>query len=382
MPNRYEAVMNKRSVRIIQTLRGELAKPVVQNGMNAAGRNGGTVLQSGLIRNYFDSAGITPATVDNPVGLTLDAVGTVGPNLVTNGDFANGVDGWTVPAGWGLASGAMVATATSSSMVQQAAVSIPGSSYEVEFDWTHTGGTLYVRVGAGTAATFATSGRKRVTLVAVSTAGIEFYGGSVSGELDNIVSRRLTGNHATQPTTGSKPTLRLDANGRYYWQFDPAAPGDFLQTSITTGNEGWVCAGVNFTDANVTFFSSGTTAANAGIWLSRNVGGAKSMNLAVANGSAIAYSPNIIPPANTSVVVSGGWTAATVFAGVDNTETATTARSGASASTLPLRIGMATDGSYMLSGGISATVICPTLPPPADRALIRKWVGSLQGQTL
>lgn len=158
---------------------------------------------------FVDNVGTTPVTAyGDLLGLTTDRLGVLGPNLVTNGDFANGVDGWTVPAGWGLASGAMVATATSSSMVQQAAASIPGSYYEVEFDWTHAGGTLYVRVGAGTAATFATSGRKRVTLVAVSTAGIEFYGGSVSGALDNIVSRRLTGNHATQSAVASKPSVQ------------------------------------------------------------------------------------------------------------------------------------------------------------------------------
>ena len=47
MPNLYEAVANKRSVRIIQTLRGELRNTVVQNGVNAIARNNGTLLLPG-----------------------------------------------------------------------------------------------------------------------------------------------------------------------------------------------------------------------------------------------------------------------------------------------------------------------------------------------
>lgn len=232
MPNRYEAVMNKRSVRIIQTLRGELAKPVVQNGMNAAGRNGGTVLQSGLIRNYFDSAGTTAATVDNPVGLTLDAAGTVGPELCPNGTFDNGATDWSVPAGWALGSGVVTATATNASLKQISTPCVANKTYQVEFDWTHTSGTLYVRVGTGTATTFSSSGRKSAVLVATTTAGVEFYGGAVTGVIDNIRVRELPGNHATQATTANKPILKRDASGRYYWLFDST---DLLTTTLPAG---------------------------------------------------------------------------------------------------------------------------------------------------
>lgn len=160
---------------------------------------------------FVDNVGTTPVTaVADLIGLITDKSygGQLGPNLVTNGDFSSGTTGWTVPAGWALSSGAMVATSESSSLLQQGAVSTVGRSYEVEFDWTHTGGTLYVRVGAGTAATFTSSGRKRVILVAASAAGVEFYGGTVSGTLDNITSKEVPGNHATQSAVASKPSVQ------------------------------------------------------------------------------------------------------------------------------------------------------------------------------
>lgn len=508
--------------------------------------------------NWLNSAGTTAATVDNPVGLVVSAGKAVGPELVTNGDFSAGSAGWSVPAGWSIASGVCTATSTNASFKQLATPCTAGKFYLVEFDCNHAGGTLYVRVGTGTAATFTTSGRKTAVLLAAGIQGFEAYGGSVSGVLDNISIRELLGAHLTQSTAANRPILRrglvnqltqsdfqngvtdaptrgglvtastltgyggalafghdgsatsygyklfaatLNAaytlaivvkmddgnapvfgnvgtqdasnpfaivmygnaysptgaggytvtaladntylvtcstvattavstnfgvvkyptnnnrtfkvtryglfegvvtapqilasggipvtttspasstNGPFAWQFDGS--NDSFASTMTTGNEGLVCAGVKFSDANTTFFSSGTTAANAGVWLYRNAGGAKSMNMAVANGSAIAYSPDITPPANTPVVVSGGWTATTVFAGVNNTETNTTTRSGTSASTLPLRIGLATDASYALNGSMSAAIIMPTvLPTASERATLRQFIAALSGMTM
>lgn len=158
--------------------------------------------------NWLDSAGATAATVDNPVGLVVSAAKEVGPELVTNGDFSSGSTGWSVPAGWAVSSGVCVATTTSASFKQIATVCTAGKSYRVEFDWTHGGGTLYVRVGAGTATTFTTSGRKSVVLTANGINGFESYGGTVSGTIDNISVRELTGAHLTQATAANRPILR------------------------------------------------------------------------------------------------------------------------------------------------------------------------------
>lgn len=155
--------------------------------------------------NWLDSAG---TTADNPVGLVVSAGKTVGPELVTNGGFSSDATGWSAPAGWAIASEVCTATTTVASFRQIANPCIAGKFYLVEFDWAHVGGILYVRVGAGVAATFTTSGRKSVVLAAAGTQGFEAYGGAVSGVLDNISVRELPGAHLTQSTAANRPVLR------------------------------------------------------------------------------------------------------------------------------------------------------------------------------
>lgn len=181
---------------------------------------------------FQDSAGTTPVTaVGQPVGLQLDkSKGLVlGPELVTNGDFSAGSTGWTVPAGWSITDGVAVASVTSASLLSGSNVTA-GRSYRVEFDVvSYTSGTLYVRVGAGAAATTSSSGRKSFILTATTTAGVEFYGGTISATIDNISVKEIAGTHRYQSTAASRPTFaRLPVTGRrnllkYTEQFDNAA---------------------------------------------------------------------------------------------------------------------------------------------------------------
>ena len=167
-------------------------------------------ITSGLTTgNYLESTGNSVATVNNPVGLVLDALGSVGAELVTNGGFADAT-GWTVPVGWAVGSGVAAGTATSSSLLCTQYTPVTGKTYLVTFDCTVTGGTLYVATGSGTAASFTTSGPKRCILVcgATPSRAIEWYGGAVSGSVDNISVREVTGIHLTQGTTANKPVLR------------------------------------------------------------------------------------------------------------------------------------------------------------------------------
>lgn len=156
---------------------------------------------------FGDTAGSTPVTgVGQSVGLVLDESRglALGPELVTNGDFSGGATGWTVPAGWAITGGAAVASTTSASIISLSPL-VAGRTYRVEFDVvSYTSGTLFVRVGAGAAATTTSSGRKSFTLTASSTAGVEFYGGTVAASIDNISVREIPGNHATQATAGSR----------------------------------------------------------------------------------------------------------------------------------------------------------------------------------
>jgi hypothetical protein len=115
------------------------------------------------------------------------------PNLIINGTFGS-ASNWSVPAGWAVSGGVATATSASSSLLQggaQGFTCVSGTTYDIEFDWTHTGGTLFVYIGGGTASTFTTSGHKVFTLVSGSDTvqGLSFFGGSVSGTLDNVILR-------------------------------------------------------------------------------------------------------------------------------------------------------------------------------------------------
>lgn len=191
---------------------------------------------------------------------------------------------------------------------------------------------------------------------------------------------------ATQATTANKPTVQINAQGRYVMRFD-GGRNDSLTTNITTGNEGWVCAGVTFGRADVaveTVFCSGAgNGLEKGVWLAR-IGSLteNSWRVQTANGSSVsAPVVNTLALRNTPRVVEGGWTASTAIAAVDGVE-ASSAKTGDATSAQTARIGADLAGAHRLSGHMTAQVICPVLPSAADRAIIRKWVGSLQGQTL
>lgn len=201
------------------------------------------------------------------------------------------------------------------------------------------------------------------------------------------VIRRMTdrtggGAVATQATTANRPTVQINAQGRYVMRFDGS--NDSLATNITTGNEGWVCAGVTFGGADLateTVFCSGAgNRFEKGVWLARD--GSLTGNrwrVQTANGSSVsAPVVNTLALRNTPRVVEGGWTASTAIAAVDGVEVSS-ARTGDATPAQKALIGAYLAGTHSLSGTMTAQVICPVLPSAADRAIIRKWIGSLQG---
>jgi len=187
---------------------------------------------------------------------------------------------------------------------------------------------------------------------------------------------------ATQATTANKPTVQVNAQGWNVMRFDGS--NDSLTTDITTGNEGWVCAGVSITDSNSTIVCSGAgNNTQKGIWAYRTASN-DAVNILVGNGTLVSNAVVRPMPAGVPCVWEGWWTATTVGQAVDGVGASDAARTGdASPPPSTLRIGAYTDGvTFPLAGEMTAQVICPVLPSAADRALIRKLIGSLQGQTL
>ena len=183
---------------------------------------GSFVGSNGLIQNtpasvnlftqtqQFDNAAWTKnATTATPFD---PATAPLGNNVVVNGDFASAT-GWTASTGWVIGSGVATATATSSSLFG-GFTPVSGQWYKITFDCTVTSGTLFVVIGLGTAASFSTSGTKTVYLQsgASTSRGIEFYGGAVTGTVDNIVVQAVTINNIVAPDgTSTADTLTATA---------------------------------------------------------------------------------------------------------------------------------------------------------------------------
>ena len=183
----------------------------------------GTV--SGLTAgNYLDSAGVTAASVDNPVGLSLDALQamTLGSELVTNGAFSTDASGWTpVNCALSVSSGELLISTnvTAYGRAPQAISTTSGDWYKLSFS-SRLGTSSFMQMNIGTSAGASDittvgdlfAGIKTILFKAVgSTTYITPYSGNVAGDtayFSSISVKQIPGIHATQGTTANKPILR------------------------------------------------------------------------------------------------------------------------------------------------------------------------------
>jgi len=176
---------------------------------------------------YQNSAGTTQGAVDQPVGLMLDSMGVLGPELVTNDDFGAGSAGWSLGAGFSVSSGALVASSapafTSSAFATVTPTPVVGRVYRLTYDLVVTSGSVAAICGAQKGSTKTASGTYTDTLIASSTAAAlcQFQPQSTfSGAIDNISVKEITGNHATQATAGFRPILRGAVKNLVAWSED------------------------------------------------------------------------------------------------------------------------------------------------------------------
>ena len=340
--------------------------------------------------NYLDSAGTTAATVDNPVGLSLDALQamTLGGELLS-GNWQNGYttsfDTFTSTSPTSFSG---TNASTESVRVKAPASFVAGITYQVTLGGSLTNATIASSwvsnsVYGGVQDIGLTSIGQQVIFKAASTADslmIIFAASSGAAVNAQVSVREITGIHATQATTANKPILRLNS-GKYSWQFDQS--NDFLQTSITTGDVGWLCAGVTFTDSDSTLFCSGAgSAAQKGIWTYRDAASDAFVTL-IGNGTAPTSPASIAAPAGQPLVIASGWDASNIFHSVNSTETTASRTGSASPSPSTLRIGAYTDGiTYALGGNLNIALAFDVLPTAAERLTLKRWVGQLSGVSL
>ena len=170
------------------------------------------------IDNYLNSAGTTAANIDGLVGRANDW-GGLGPELVAISGATGGV----------TAAGSMIAALSSSVAITS------GKAYRFDYTITACVGQLSTSIGTvvnGTAQAINFTGRFSETLVATTTGtlsvGLASRGPGVTSVTGSVSVREVIGIHATQATTGNKPTLRRESNLTYL-QFDGTT--DYLSLS-------------------------------------------------------------------------------------------------------------------------------------------------------
>lgn len=156
--------------------------------------------------NYLESTGNTVLTVDNPAGLVLDALGSVGSELFS-------VAGCTVGTGWSIAGDTLVSAGNNAFESAYKNIGmVAGVTYKITFTVARTAGSLLLRVGSGVnKADISASGTYSYVLPAEgailyfmsNASGFQFQ-----GVISSISVREVTGIHLTQATTASKPILR------------------------------------------------------------------------------------------------------------------------------------------------------------------------------
>ena len=222
--------------------------------------------------------------------------------------------------------------------------------------------------------------------------------GTTAATVDNPVGRADNargGAHLTQATTANKPVLRL-SGGVYAWDF---VSSDSFTSTMTPGNAGFFCSVANVTDSGVlrTLLGAGAGSdassgvlrtllgvgagsdASSGVWLARDASNA--LTLQVGNGTT-RNSVSAAYPVATNAVASAGWDASNMFVGINGTETSG-AKTVDCTSSNTINLGVLTGTTNPMLGTIGATIIMPTvLPTPAERAVLRRFIGSLSGVTL
>ena len=176
--------------------------------------------------NYLLSAGSTGySTVDGVDGLTLDGMGALGSETVTNGDFSTST-GWNLTNA-DITGGRCVLTTTGAalSQVDRAFTVVAGETYKVVVEKVSGAGIstdLFFRAGTtaggydlvgteyyGTAAAGPITYYLKSTTTTLGITLRNATTGSVTTTLlDNISIKQVTGIHLTQATTANKPLVR------------------------------------------------------------------------------------------------------------------------------------------------------------------------------
>lgn len=241
---------------------------------------------------YQDAAGTVPVTaVGQPVGLILDKSGglIIGSNIAAISSASKTVDGTQTDY--------LINNAT-----------YANKWYVVEFDVLSVASQPYINIAGALTLYFDTSsigvGHSKLMILANSSGQIRISGSASSRySIANITVKNISGNHAYQSTSASRPILRKNAEtGANYLEFDGS--DDFLRTSnidFTGTNKMSLFAGLNRTgNATIgTVLETGTnytTPTGGFAFQSPQAVGVNSVNLMASSGGASVYTAGSYAP--------------------------------------------------------------------------------------
>jgi len=227
---------------------------------------------------YQDSAGTTPVTaVEQPVGLLLDkSKGLVlGAELVAPINFTTG---WTSTGAVVTFDSSSTYTAASVANVYKTYFTV-GLWYKIVFKATHTGGVTLYNSASGAniinSVTLVSGTEYTFYFLAVATQLNIRAAAAGSVTVSNISVKELPGNHATQATSASRPTLSARVNlltktedfSDAVWTKQQVA----ITANATTAPDGTTTADLlteNATNDNHRVYCAAITAANTSNTLS------------------------------------------------------------------------------------------------------------------
>lgn len=353
----------------------------------ANGENGFLLDFSRADALFQEATGITPAGVDQNVGLALDVSKWGGKTLaqvlagqaelITNGNFDANVSGWSAQGSGGTTfswvSGAMqiVRSGSAAGLPGQTIATVAGRFYWMTAKNNGPGAATW-RVGGANAVSIA-SGATVTRIIAANGASTlhEFWPSTDPDTvaIDVVSVKEIPGNHASQATSGARPVLKAGGLTRYDGSDD-----NLLTTLVPSAAMTLAVKFVNSTAARVAIGAS-TTAPRNYLGIS-NLGGTIGGGVGDQNWDVI-RSPsgddrnNLIIGVLTASAADGVRiyrNAVQVYAG---------ALSGTPAGSLPFRIGASNSGSgaaaFLFGDIYQALAINRALTPAEVLKLTNAW---------
>jgi len=365
------------------------------------GEQGAWYDPSDLTTMFQDRAGTTPVTADGqPVGLILDkSKGLVlGPELVTNGDFATDT-GWTKSAGTTISGGKvnLASVAINTIAFEQTGYSlVVGKTYEIKFEISnYSSGSFSIRLGNNTLnnITGINANGSYVYRIVQGNTGTQSFSVFVAvigtASFDNISVKEIPGNHAVAPSDAARPLYKTD--GTYHWlQFDGV--DDSLATSAIAFSGKYVnsCMGVYVanTSLGIIYETSDTANFNLGAFNSYcNDAGTGGIVARANSGTGFSGPVEVAVPApNTSVYsIDYNFTRTTSGQGIYIRRNGAAYSnggywaSGGDFTTQPLYIGRRGGASLAFTGRIYSLVIRCALSTTQEITNTETWVNGKTG---